>query len=213
MWGLSCRSLCLNTLWMAFILISSVVCSESERIQADICLSLFKCEEFKENLRSRMRLQYYRFGNFEPSDRHCILEQIEKVCSVAATEDCISLGHLDYAVIHSLGECIPEMKIIRDHASRLASHSRRSLKNPNASSARVAKVRQKPKPILTHSLPYGSPLRRIARFIGTEPVTNRFFDWSHGCDSGEHWCCVFIGDDQDFSCFKSWCPGKKARCT
>lgn len=27
------------------------------------------------------------------------------------------------------------------------------------------------------------------------------------CWSGTHWCCVFIGDDQDFGCFEEYCPG------
>lgn len=27
------------------------------------------------------------------------------------------------------------------------------------------------------------------------------------CWSGTHWCCVFIGDDQDFGCFEQYCPG------
>lgn len=204
----------LETLSLAIVFFFGFfTCSISQRIHPDICLSSFKCEEFKESLRGRMRVQYYRFGNFEPGQRHCVLRHIEKVCSLAAAEDCISLEHLDHAVIYSLGECIPEMKLIRDRSSRIANRSRRALNHPDATSARFSNVRRKRKQLSTDSLPYGSPLRRIARLIGLEAVSGRFFEWNYDCDSGAHWCCVFIGDDQDFSCFQSWCPGETARCT
>jgi len=38
-----------------------------------------------------------------------------------------------------------------------------------------------------------------------ENIDLRCGGWTYSCDSGKHWCCIFLGHDQAFNCFWHWC--------
>lgn len=212
-----------------------VTCVYGGMAQPDICLSRFKSEEFVDGLRRRMSMSFYRFGNYLPQQQRCLISHVQSVYKNKGDDECISLRHMEYKVLQGLGMCIPEIKSVRtDGTSRslvapkpvdvsdgaIGSTMRRSGSNSKIVDGSVTEQRVKsssprslPSSSSASSLPYGSPFRRVARALGLEDsVSEHYSDGRFDCGSGQHWCCVFIGDDQDFSCFQYWCPSQRPWC-
>lgn len=215
--------------------------------QMDVCFSPFKCDETMDELDRKMERSHFRFGNFPAKERTCIVNGVKQSYSNAGRRGCVSYETLERSITEWLGYCIKDIHMMRDAEVSRQKVLRQSTVSGDdnaddessvdlAVSVRTAKADAPLEEEVvdgeevaneesaggggllerTKKMPYGSPIRRVARFMKLENTSERQFSFS--CTSGRHWCCVFIGDDQSFSCFSFWCgeyienPKYKLKC-
>lgn len=191
--------------------------------QQDICMSPFKCEEELASLQEKMVRAHNRFGNYDSEARNCIISAVRKVYINLLPSDCLSSTMFEDAFVKSLGDCIEEIKEVRDRISRLLKVGRlgkisnAGRKGCNSTTLLVDNVSEKDGEPLSQvgtipslrALPYTSVLRRLARATRLEQPSNRAYPFS--CSGGLHWCCIYVGESQ-YGCFGMWCPAVSVAC-
>lgn len=190
-----------------------------------VCFSAYKSEEQLAILEEKMQRSHYRFGNFDSKTRECIRTDVKLIFSSLHLSECLESSALDRRIINAFGKCIDGIHLARD---RLLGLSRSGQPGKTASAGRTGTdvlpkfvnrfeasdehMQDGPNQSRWHlenniryrSLPYMSPLRRVARLVGME-TTSR--EDNYDCGSGIHWCCSSVGDSQDNNnCFDFWCP-------
>lgn len=220
-------SLSVLMLWMLTMCIFVNNVKASSR-QPSICLSPFKSEEELASLQEKMLRSHNRFGNFDSESRNCIRTQVRNVYKDVLPSECISSSVLEDAVLDAFGHCIDGIVEVRNRLTRLAKTGRLSTipsvgrKGCNSTLLVVDTVSRTDDaptvsnllatPPISQTLPYASPLRKIARFIGLEPKVSYYGYQSYGCSSGLHWCCVYVSETINTGCFRRWCPHVDVKC-